>query len=52
MDKEVTVKSKDGKIDVIATETILVAMGRQANLKTLGLENIGVEFDNKGLKLR
>ncbi len=32
-------------------ERLLVALGRRANLEGLGLEDIGVEFDAKGLKL-
>lgn len=32
-------------------ETLLVALGREANLQGMGLENIGVEFDRKGLKV-
>lgn len=37
--------------EALCAETILVAAGREANLKGLGLENIGVEFDGRGLKL-
>jgi len=50
-EREVTVKSKDGKTDAIRAETILIALGREPNLKGLGLENAGVEYDGKGLKL-
>jgi pyruvate/2-oxoglutarate dehydrogenase complex dihydrolipoamide dehydrogenase (E3) component len=32
-------------------ERLLVALGRQANLEGLGLEDIGVEYSAKGLKL-
>lgn len=32
-------------------ETLLVALGRDLNLDGLGLEEIGVEYDKKGLKL-
>jgi pyruvate/2-oxoglutarate dehydrogenase complex dihydrolipoamide dehydrogenase (E3) component len=37
--------------EALSAETILVAAGRGANLKGLGLEGIGVEFDGRGLKL-
>lgn len=50
-EREVTVKSKDGTTDVIRAEAILVALGREPNLKGLGLENAGIEYDGKGLKL-
>jgi pyruvate/2-oxoglutarate dehydrogenase complex dihydrolipoamide dehydrogenase (E3) component len=33
----------------LKAETILVAMGRSPNIEGLGLENIGVEFDRKGV---
>ncbi len=35
----------------LSAEALLVALGRQANLEGLGLEEIGVEFDAQGLKL-
>ncbi len=35
----------------ISGERLLVALGRKANLEDLGLEEIGVEYDAKGLKL-
>jgi pyruvate/2-oxoglutarate dehydrogenase complex dihydrolipoamide dehydrogenase (E3) component len=35
----------------LRAETLLVAMGREANLGGLGLETIGLTFDSKGLKL-
>jgi pyruvate/2-oxoglutarate dehydrogenase complex dihydrolipoamide dehydrogenase (E3) component len=50
-EREVTVKFKDGAIRVIRAEAILVALGREANLRGLGLENAGVEYNVKGLKL-
>ena len=37
--------------ETLCAETILVAAGREANLKGLGLEGIGVDFDGRGLKL-
>jgi pyruvate/2-oxoglutarate dehydrogenase complex dihydrolipoamide dehydrogenase (E3) component len=50
-EKEVVIKKREGDILNLRAETILVAVGRQANLKNLGLENISVEFDKKGLKV-
>ncbi|MCF8041644.1 MAG: FAD-dependent oxidoreductase [Desulfarculaceae bacterium] len=35
----------------LSAEALLVALGRRANLDGLGLGDIGVEFDAKGLKL-
>jgi len=49
--REITVKLKDGTTEIIRAEAILVALGREPNLKGLGLENAGVEYDGKGLKL-
>jgi pyruvate/2-oxoglutarate dehydrogenase complex dihydrolipoamide dehydrogenase (E3) component len=50
-EKEITVKFEDGKTGYLKAEIILVALGREPNLKGLGLENAGVEFDGKGLRL-
>jgi pyruvate/2-oxoglutarate dehydrogenase complex dihydrolipoamide dehydrogenase (E3) component len=50
-EREVVIKTAEGKTLSLRSEMILVAMGRNANLGGLGLENIGLEFDRKGLKL-
>ena len=50
-EKEVVIKDKEGNTSSLRAETILVAVGRQANLTGLGLEGISVEFDRKGLKV-
>lgn len=50
-EREVTVKFKDGATWVIRAEAVLVALGREANLRGLKLGNAGIEYDNKGLKL-
>jgi len=50
-EREVTVRTKDGEAAIIRAETILVALGREPNLRTLGPENAGVDYDGKGLKL-
>ncbi|UCE57127.1 MAG: FAD-dependent oxidoreductase [Desulfobacterales bacterium] len=49
--KEVKIKSKDGKVTSLKAETILVALGRGANVQDLGLEDIGVQFDRRGIKV-
>jgi pyruvate/2-oxoglutarate dehydrogenase complex dihydrolipoamide dehydrogenase (E3) component len=49
-EKEVLIKDKNGKEISLRAEKILVAMGRTPNLEGLGLNDIGVEFDRKGLK--
>jgi len=50
-EKEVAIKSTEGKETILRAETILVAMGRQPNLNGLGLEEIGVESDKKGIEV-
>jgi pyruvate/2-oxoglutarate dehydrogenase complex dihydrolipoamide dehydrogenase (E3) component len=45
------IKKEDGQTIALHTEVILVAVGRQANLKGLNLEGIGIPYDDKGLKL-
>lgn len=50
-EREVMIKSKDGNTKAIRAETLLIALGREPNLKGLGLEHAGVEYDAKGLKL-
>ncbi len=50
-DKEVILKNSDGKIISLKAETILVAMGRSANTGGLGLEEIGVNFNRRGIKV-
>jgi len=47
---EVMIKAGDAT-EALCAEAILVAAGREANLRGLGLEGIGVEFDRRGLKL-
>jgi pyruvate/2-oxoglutarate dehydrogenase complex dihydrolipoamide dehydrogenase (E3) component len=44
-------KTSDGKTLTLSAETILVAMGREANLFDLSLENSGIAFSNKGIKV-
>jgi pyruvate/2-oxoglutarate dehydrogenase complex dihydrolipoamide dehydrogenase (E3) component len=49
-EQEVMIRTGD-TTEALRAEAILVAAGRGANLKGLGLEGIGVEFDGRGLKL-
>lgn len=49
-EKEVLIKDENRKEVNLRAEKLLVAMGRTPNLKGLGLGDIGVEFDKKGLK--
>jgi pyruvate/2-oxoglutarate dehydrogenase complex dihydrolipoamide dehydrogenase (E3) component len=49
--KEVSVKDKEGKTTNLTAERILVAMGRDPNIRDLNLEGIGVEIDRKGVKV-
>ena len=50
-EKELIIKNAEGKTMSLKAETILVAVGRKANLQDLGLEDISVETDKKGLKI-
>jgi pyruvate/2-oxoglutarate dehydrogenase complex dihydrolipoamide dehydrogenase (E3) component len=49
-EREVIVKNGAGESLKLRAEAILVAMGREPNLKDLGLETIGVDFDRQALK--
>jgi pyruvate/2-oxoglutarate dehydrogenase complex dihydrolipoamide dehydrogenase (E3) component len=49
--REVVVKGKEGEPRSLKAERILVAMGRDPNVKGLKLEEIGVQFDRKGIKV-
>jgi len=50
-DKEVKIKTKQGSMVSLKAETILVALGRGANTNGLGLEDIGIIFDRRGIKV-
>jgi pyruvate/2-oxoglutarate dehydrogenase complex dihydrolipoamide dehydrogenase (E3) component len=50
-EREVMIKNHEGKTVGLRAEKILIALGRQANLAGLGLEDISLTFDKKGLKL-
>jgi len=50
-EKEVVIKDMDGRTTGLRAESILVALGRHANVEGLGLENIGIEFNSGGIKV-
>lgn len=50
-EREVMIKNGGGQVTTLRAETILVAMGMEANLEGLDLSDIGIEFDRKGLQL-
>ncbi|MCP4681163.1 MAG: FAD-dependent oxidoreductase [Desulfobacterales bacterium] len=50
-EKEIVISDSSGKDITLKAEIIFVAMGRSPNIKELGLEKIGVEFDRKGVKV-
>jgi len=49
--KEVAIRKECGETLTLTAERILVALGREANLKGLNLEGIGIPYDAKGLSL-
>ncbi|MBI4978287.1 MAG: dihydrolipoyl dehydrogenase [Spirochaetes bacterium] len=47
-----TVKyTKDGKQESVTADIILMAVGRRPNTKGMGFESIGLDFDNKGVRV-
>ncbi len=48
-ENEVIIRNGQGKEMSLKAETILVAMGRKPNAEDIGLQDIGVEFDKKGI---
>jgi pyruvate/2-oxoglutarate dehydrogenase complex dihydrolipoamide dehydrogenase (E3) component len=50
-EREVVVRTGDGSMVILKAETILVATGRKPNIEGLGLDRIGVAFDEKGVKV-
>jgi len=49
--KEVVIKDSDGKEKSLKADKILVALGRQVNTDGLGLGDISLDFDRKGIKV-
>ncbi len=50
-EKEVLFQDNGGKTVRLKAEKILVAMGRKPNIEGLGLEDIGLEFNKKGIRI-
>jgi pyruvate/2-oxoglutarate dehydrogenase complex dihydrolipoamide dehydrogenase (E3) component len=50
-DKEVRIKTQQGSLISLKAETILVALGRDANTDGLALEDAGVKFDRRGINV-
>ena len=48
-EKEVVIKKKDGATLSLKAEKILVALGRQPNMDGMGLEDISLNFNKKGI---
>jgi pyruvate/2-oxoglutarate dehydrogenase complex dihydrolipoamide dehydrogenase (E3) component len=48
--KEIVIRKGEETVSLTA-KIVLIATGRQANLNSLGLEEIGVQFDRRGLKV-
>jgi pyruvate/2-oxoglutarate dehydrogenase complex dihydrolipoamide dehydrogenase (E3) component len=48
---EVRIKNKQGSGVRLKAEKILVALGRGANTEDLGLEDIGIKFDRRGINV-
>ena len=50
-EREVVVKAADLSTVELKAESILVATGRRPNIEGLGLDRIGIEFDEKGIRV-
>jgi pyruvate/2-oxoglutarate dehydrogenase complex dihydrolipoamide dehydrogenase (E3) component len=50
-EREVVIKDGQGQTLSLRSEMILVAMGRAANVGGLGLENLGIDHDRKGIQV-
>lgn len=50
-EKEVLITDNQGKTVSLRAETILVALGRAANTGGMGLADIGLEIDQRGIKV-
>ncbi|MEW5909544.1 MAG: FAD-dependent oxidoreductase, partial [Thermodesulfobacteriota bacterium] len=49
--KEVVLTDPEGRISRLSANILLVALGRQANTQDLGLETIGIEYDQWGINV-
>jgi pyruvate/2-oxoglutarate dehydrogenase complex dihydrolipoamide dehydrogenase (E3) component len=50
-EREVVIRTGDGATVTLRAQTILAAAGREANVRGLGLEHSGVDYDNRGIKV-
>jgi pyruvate/2-oxoglutarate dehydrogenase complex dihydrolipoamide dehydrogenase (E3) component len=50
-EREIIVRHGDVTTEALNAQVILTATGRRPNIEGLGLEKIGVEFDEKGIKV-
>ena len=50
-EKEVKIKTKEGNVLSLKAETVLLSLGRGPNTNGLGLEDIGVEYNRRGIKV-
>ncbi len=48
-EREVVIKTGQGGTLALRAETILIAAGRDANVEGLGLKEIGIDFDKRGI---
>ncbi len=48
---EVTIQDKDGKEKVLTSDIALNAIGIQANIENIGLENVGIELERNFIKI-
>jgi pyruvate/2-oxoglutarate dehydrogenase complex dihydrolipoamide dehydrogenase (E3) component len=48
-ERELVIKNREGNTVNLRAEQILIALGRKSNLEGLGLENISLDTDEKGL---
>jgi len=49
--REVVIRNSGGETVSLKADTLLVALGRSANVDGLGLEKIDISFDHKGIKV-
>jgi pyruvate/2-oxoglutarate dehydrogenase complex dihydrolipoamide dehydrogenase (E3) component len=50
-EKEVKIKTKEGNVLSLKAETVLLSLGRGPNTNGLGLEDIGVDYDHRGIRV-
>jgi pyruvate/2-oxoglutarate dehydrogenase complex dihydrolipoamide dehydrogenase (E3) component len=50
-ERQVEIRDAAGSAHIIKAESLLVALGRSANVEGLGLEGIDLSFDSRGIKV-